>query len=47
MSGPVFFRDYMFRLINLETLLYLAYSFSDSKRFALLIKESNGPALFL
>jgi len=47
MSGPVFFRDSIIRLINLETLPYLAYSFSDSKRFALLIKESNCPALFL
>jgi len=37
----------MFRLINLETLTVLAYSFSDSKRFALLIKETNCPGLFL
>jgi len=27
----------VFRLINLETLTLLAYSFRDSKRFALLI----------
>jgi len=37
----------MFRLINLETLTVLAYSFSDSKTFALLIKVPNSPGLFL
>jgi len=37
----------MFRLINLETVTVLAYSFSDSKPFALLIKETNSPVLYL
>jgi len=37
----------MIRLINLDSLTVLTYSFSDSKRFALLIKESNPPGLFL
>jgi len=37
----------MFRLINLDPLTVLTCSFSDSKRFALLIKESNNPGLFL
>jgi len=33
--------------MNLETVTVLAYSFSDSKRFAILIKVSNCPGLFL
>jgi len=37
----------MFRLINLESLNVLAYSFTDYNRLALLIKESNCPGLFL
>jgi len=37
----------MFRCIKLETLNLLAYSFSDYKRFVLLIKESNCNGLFL
>jgi len=41
------FTDWDFRLINLETLTVLAYSFRDSKNLALLIKYSKCPGLFL
>jgi len=35
--GLYLLRHYVFRLINLEILIVLAYSFRDSKCFALLI----------
>jgi len=37
MSWPIPLENLFFRLINLETLTVLAYSFIDSKSFALLI----------
>jgi len=37
MSWPIRLEIKVFRLINLEILTVLAYSFRDSKRFALLI----------
>jgi len=36
----------VFRIINLQPLIVLAYYFRDSKSFALLIKDTNSNGLF-